>query len=66
MPSDHAAPMSPSVPTHRTAFAVALQNVACLNTQCRRGSAIGSGGAAVRPWQWEPQWGSPVLGDFHF
>ena len=26
----------------------------------RSGSAIGTGGAAVRDWQWERQWGGPV------
>jgi hypothetical protein len=34
-----------------------------LTKQCRSGSAIGSGGAAVRSWQWEPQWGSVVRDD---
>ena len=34
-----------------------------LDTQRRSGSAIGSGGAAVRSWQWEPQWISPVRDD---
>ena len=31
-----------------------------LNKQCERGSAVGSGGAALRAWQCEPQWGATV------
>ena len=59
----------PTGPRSTASAAVAAEGCAAcaefgvLNKQCRSGNAVGSGGAAVRPWQWEPQWGSPARDD---